>query len=158
MTVNSIDTSLLAGKVLVSFTANTTKNNSVAFTMSTLTPGKRYFVNVGGTLANTKYADIDGVIRFNRSIWPAGAFTVVEDVVATPQPGPVSGDLNGDRVVDENDVDIVRQHMGNKTTPPYPNYDFNQDGIVDVLDMEYITGKIPLSIIDRVLAFLNSLF
>jgi hypothetical protein len=60
--------------------------------------------------------------------------------------------------VDENDVDIVRQHMGNKTTPPYPNYDFNQDGIVDVLDMEYVTGKIPLSLVDRVLAFLNSLF
>jgi hypothetical protein len=126
--------------------------------MSTLTPGKRYLVNVGGSLVNTTYADNDGVIRFNRSIWPADVFTVVEDVVATPQPGQVSGDLNGDRVVDENDVDIVRQHMGNKTTPPYPNYDFNQDGIVDVLDMEYVTGKLPLSIIDRVLAFLNSLF
>jgi hypothetical protein len=158
VTVNSFNTALPPGSVLASFTANTTNNNIVAFTMSTLTPGKRYLVNVGGTLANTTYADNDGVIRFSHSDWPADVFTVVGDVVATPPPGQVSGDLNGDRVVDENDVDIVRQHMGNKTYPPYPNYDSNQDGIVDMYDMRFVTGKIPLSLVDQVLAFLNSLF
>jgi hypothetical protein len=53
--------------------------------------------------------------------------------------------LNGDRIVDEKDVDIVLRHMGNVTFPPFPNYDFNQDGIVDMLDLQFITGKIPPS-------------
>jgi hypothetical protein len=157
VTVNSFDTTLSAGKVIASFKANTTNGNTVAFTMSTLKRDTRYLVKVDGNTSETM-ADSAGVIRFSHSSWPADVFTVVEDVVATPPPGPVRGDLNGDRVVDENDVDIVRQHMGNKTYPPYPNYDSNQDGIVDMYDMRFVTGKIPLSLVDLVLAFLNSLF
>jgi len=48
VTMNSFNTTLPAGQVLVNFTANTTNGNTVAFTMSTLKPGKRYLVNVSG--------------------------------------------------------------------------------------------------------------
>jgi hypothetical protein len=173
VTVNSFNTALPPGSVLASFTANTTNTNTVDFTMSTLTPGKRYLVNVSGALVNTTYADIDGVIRFTRSNWPSGVFTVVEDASYVPTPLPtasptptvsptpiqaqVSGDLNGDWNVDEKDVEIVNQHMGNVTSYPYPNYDVNQDGIVDVLDMQFVTDKIPLSLVDQVYNFLRSL-
>jgi hypothetical protein len=79
VTVNSFDTSLSAGKVLANFTADTTNGNSVAFTMSTLTPGKRYFVKVGGATVDSPIADATGMIQFSYSNWPAGVFTVVED-------------------------------------------------------------------------------
>jgi hypothetical protein len=79
VTVNSFDTSLSAGKVLANFTANTTNGNTVAFTLSTLTPGKRYMVNVSGKNVDNPVADNDGVIRFSHSDWPADVFTVVED-------------------------------------------------------------------------------
>ena len=61
----------------------------------------------------------------------------------------VSGDLNGDGVVDEKDVVIVNQHMGNLTWPPFPNYDINQDGIVDIYDMTFITGKMRQKIVPK---------
>jgi hypothetical protein len=94
------------------------------------------------------------MIRFSHSDWPADVFTVVEDASApipnptptvSPTPPPVSGimgDLNGDGVVDEKDVVIVDQHMGNVTLPPYPNYDVNQNGIVDTLDIELVLNQI----------------
>jgi hypothetical protein len=50
--------------------------------MSTLTPGKRYFVKVGGTTVYSPIADYAGVIQFSHSNWPAGVFTVVEDASA----------------------------------------------------------------------------
>jgi hypothetical protein len=157
VTLTSFNTALPAGSVLASFTANTTKNNPVAFTMSTLTPGKRYFVKVGDTKVETPVADTTGMIQFSHSSWPADVFTVVEDASTTP-PGSSISDLNNDGVVDEKDMDIVLLHWRNETSPQYPNYEINKDGIVDVLDMEYVTRKIPLSLVDRVLAFLNSLF
>jgi hypothetical protein len=79
VTMNSFDTTLSAGKVLASFKANTTNKNNVAFTMSTLTPGKRYFVKVGGKTVDTPVADYTGMIQFSHSDWPADVFTVVED-------------------------------------------------------------------------------
>jgi hypothetical protein len=128
VTVNSFNTALPPGSVLASFTADTKDNNSVAFTMSTLTPGKRYFVNVGGSLVNTTYADNDGVIRFNRSIWPAGVFTVVEDASTTP-PGSSISDLNND---------------------------INKDGIVDTLDIELVSNHIQPGIIKKVYNYFKS--
>lgn len=47
--------------------------------------------------------------------------------------------------------------MGNATFPPFPNYDFNQDGIVDIYDMQFVTGKIPPSLIEQVVNYLKSL-
>jgi hypothetical protein len=89
---------------------------------------------------------------------PAPTPTASPTVSPTPTPGPVSGDLNGDGVVDEKDVMIVNQHMGNVTSSPYPNYDINQDGIVDILDMQFVTDKIPMSLVDKVYNFLKSFF
>jgi hypothetical protein len=52
-------------------------------------------VNVGGTLANTTYADSDGVIRFSCSSWPAGVFTVVEDATYVPTESSFRGNAIG---------------------------------------------------------------
>jgi len=94
MTMNSFNTSRPAGQVLVSFTANTTDGNIVTFNISTLTPGKRYMVNVSGVTVDNPIADTEGKIGFNYSSWPAGVFTVVEDTsyvpitAPTPTPAP----------------------------------------------------------------------
>jgi hypothetical protein len=79
VTLTSFNTALPSGSVLASFTADTSNTNTVAFTMSTLTPGKRYFVKVGDTTVDIPIADSTGVIRFSHSSWPADVFTVVED-------------------------------------------------------------------------------
>ena len=123
----------------------------MAFTMSTLKPGKRYLVNVSGVNVDNPIADSTGMIQISYSTWPA-VFTVVEDVSTptptpspsptvspTPQPGtPVSGDLNGDGVVNETDLNIVDINIGKTTSIPYPNYDANANGIVDIFDMRLV--------------------
>jgi hypothetical protein len=123
--------------------------------MSTLTPGKRYFVNVGGTLANTTYADTTGMIQFSHSDWPADVFTVVEDASTTP-PGSSISDLNNDGVVDEKDMDIVLLHWRNETSPQYPNYDIKKDEIVDTLDLELVSNQIQPGIIEKVYNYFKS--
>jgi len=64
VTINSFNTSRPAGLVLVNFTANTTNGNSVAFNISTLTPGKRYLVNVSGVTIYKPTADSERRIGF----------------------------------------------------------------------------------------------
>lgn len=105
-------------------------------------------------------ADASGFITFNYTkVITSGSSHTFEWVAFTPIiPGhEVSGDLNGDGVVDEKDVVIVNQHMGNLTRPPFPNYDVNQDGILDIYDMQFVTDKIPLSLAEQVYNYLKSL-
>jgi hypothetical protein len=116
---------------------------------------------VDGVFYANSTADASGSISFNYTGFSgSGSTHTFEWVAFTPIiPGPeVSGDLNGDGVVDEKDVVIVNQHMGNLTWPPFPNYDINQDGIVDIYDMTFVTGKVPPSLIEPVYNFLKSLF
>jgi hypothetical protein len=63
--------------------------------MSTLTPGKRYFVNVSGVNVDKPVADPSGMIRFSYSIWPAGVFTVVEDASYVPTESSTRGNATG---------------------------------------------------------------
>ena len=63
--------------------------------MSTLTPGKRYLVNVSGFNVYSPIADNDGVIRFSHSDWPAGVFTVVEDASYVPTESSTRGNAIG---------------------------------------------------------------
>lgn len=78
VTVNSFNTSLPAGKVLVNFTTNTTNGNSVHLTISTLTPGRNYRIKKGSSNFINITADGSGTIAFDHSQWPSGAFTVQE--------------------------------------------------------------------------------
>ncbi|MDO8725093.1 MAG: dockerin type I domain-containing protein [Candidatus Methanoperedens sp.] len=80
VTVNSFNTSLPAGQVLVNFTANTTNGNNVHFTISTLTPGRNYTIKKGSSNFMDVIADGSGTIAFDNSVWPSGAFTVRESV------------------------------------------------------------------------------
>lgn len=111
---------------------------------------------MGGVKADSPTADFAGIIQFSYSTWPV-VFTVVKNV-SYPPSSSVSGDLNGDDVVDEKEFLIVYQHMGNVSSYPYPNYDVNKDKIVDVLDMRFVTGKISVSLIEQVHNFLKSLY
>jgi len=62
--------------VLVNFTANTTNNNNVNFTISTLIPYANYTIKRDGTVYRTVQADSSGTIMFNNSQWPNRTFTV----------------------------------------------------------------------------------
>jgi len=115
---------------------------------------------VDGVFFANSTADASGFISLNhtKSITSGSSHTFEWTAFTPITPGDeVSGDLNGDGVVDEKDVVIVNQHMGNLTWPPFPNYDVNQDGIVDIYDMQFVTGKIPPSLIEQVVNFLKSL-
>jgi len=81
MTANIFNTSRPAGQVLVSFTASAANGNSAAFNISTLTPGKRYLVNVSGVMVDNPVADAEGKIQFSYSQWPAGMFTVTKNSI-----------------------------------------------------------------------------
>ena len=41
--------------------------------------------------------------------------------------------------MDTNDLSIVSAHMDEIMTLPYPNYDGNTDGIVDILDLTLVS-------------------
>ena len=75
VTVNTFDTSS-AGPVLVDFTASTTNNNNVVFTISDLVPANNYIIKKGGINFATRQADYTGKIEFNNSIWSTGSFTL----------------------------------------------------------------------------------
>ncbi|MDP3103050.1 MAG: carboxypeptidase-like regulatory domain-containing protein [Candidatus Methanoperedens sp.] len=81
VTVNSFNTSLPAGKVLVNFTANTTDGNNVNFTISTLVPNANYTIRRDGALYNISRADSTGMIIFNNSLWSYNRTFTVEQVI-----------------------------------------------------------------------------
>jgi len=100
---------------------------------------------VDGVFFANKTADASGFITFNYTkVIKSGSSHTFEWVAFTPiTPGDeVSGDLNGDGVIDEKDVVIVNQHMGNLTWPQFPNYDVNTNGIVDIYDVTRVSVKV----------------
>ena len=65
-------------------------------------------------------------------------YTLVEDVPAT-----VTGDVNGDSVVDIKDLNIiVNIVLGQQPREQYPNADINADNLVDILDINQIINLI----------------
>ena len=102
-------------------------------------------------------ANESGFVSFNYTSFISSGSSHTFKWLSNTSSSAIEGDLNDDGVVDEKDVDIVRQHMWTLTSSPYPNYDVNQDGIVDILDMQFVMGKIPDNLIDQVAAFLKSL-
>jgi hypothetical protein len=57
----------------------------------------------------------------------------------------LSGDLNGDGVVDCKDIAIVKASFGKRTGDPGfdPRADVNNDGIVDVRDLSIVSQQLP---------------
>ncbi len=47
-------------------------------------------------------------------------------------------DMNNDRVIDINDLNIIKEHFGERTSYPYPIYDVNKDGKVNVADLRIV--------------------
>ena len=60
-------------------------------------------------------------------------------VVVMPYIPPIEGDVNGDGVVDMQDLDIIAQNF-NTSPPADERADINKDGIVDIYDL-VIVGK-----------------
>ncbi|MCX9076261.1 MAG: carboxypeptidase regulatory-like domain-containing protein [Candidatus Methanoperedens sp.] len=89
--MNSFNTSLPAGQVLVNITASSTNGNNVNFTVSTLSPGRNYIIKKGGSSFATKEADSSGRIEFSNSEWSEGTFTIQEG--SSPE-GSISGRLS----------------------------------------------------------------
>jgi hypothetical protein len=52
------------------------------------------------------------------------------------------GDLNNDGKVNSNDLIIIGLKFAEKTKYPYPSYDFDMNGIVNVLDAIKIANMI----------------
>jgi Carbohydrate binding domain/Bacterial Ig-like domain (group 2)/Dockerin type I domain len=52
------------------------------------------------------------------------------------------GDLNNDGIVDINDLWILFGHFNESKLAPFPDYDMNADGNVDILDVVSVTNKI----------------
>ncbi len=40
------------------------------------------------------------------------------------------------------DMFLVAEHIGEVTSAPYPGYDINEDGIVDILDIVLVSNKL----------------
>ena len=77
-------------------------------------------------------ADATGKIAFNNSVWNLSSrFTVMESATGGPDDNFTIGDLV-----------IVKEHFGENTSAPYPKYDPNKDGIVDIMDIVYVATKI----------------
>ena len=56
------------------------------------------------------------------------------------EPAPLPGDVNNDRQVDTQDLEVVASRLGQ---PGYGNRaDVNEDGVVDIADLVWITSKI----------------
>lgn len=77
-----------------------------------------------------------------------GNYTIPE-YVSVPYPGvegaventppPVSGDFNGDRVVDVLDLSMFASYWG-QTNPGNTLVDMNQDGVVDIIDLSILAS------------------
>jgi hypothetical protein len=88
--------------------------------MSTLKPYFYYLIKKDGVNLSIQQADDTGKIAFSNSVWNSPSrFTVMEDASGGPDSNFTIGDLV-----------IVMQHFGEKTSAPYPKYDYNKDGIV----------------------------
>lgn len=59
------------------------------------------------------------------------------------------GDVNGDGVIDQKDLDLVRAAFGSKPGDPNynPAYDLNHDGVIDVRDIAKVSGNYGKSIV-----------
>ena len=57
----------------------------------------------------------------------------------------ISGDVNGDGVVNCVDLDVVKASFGKKLGQPgfNPNADVNGDGVVNVLDLSIVARQVP---------------
>ncbi len=51
-------------------------------------------------------------------------------------------DMNGDNRIDINDLNIIKEHFGERTSYPYPIYDVNKDGKVNVADLRMVAAHL----------------
>jgi hypothetical protein len=51
-------------------------------------------------------------------------------------------DVDGNGVINEADLDIIRSNFGRITYAPYPSYDVTGYGVVDVYDITAVSTKI----------------
>jgi hypothetical protein len=103
--------------------------------MSTLKPNYNYLIKKDGVNLSIQQADTTGKIAFNNSIWNSPSkFTVIESAPAS----------DGNVTFTNGDLVIVKEHFGENTSAPYPKYDPNKDGIVDIMDIVYVATKIMM--------------
>jgi len=97
--------------------------------MSTLKPYYNYLIKKDGVNLSIQQADDTGKIAFSNYVWNLSSrFTVMED--------------GGNVTFTIGDLVILMQHFGEKTSVPYPKYDYNKDGVVDIMDVVYVSAKI----------------
>lgn len=63
-------------------------------------------------------------------------------VLVVTIPGKMNADLNDDGNVTKLDLDIIKNNFGKVTSMPYPKYDVNADGIVNVKDATLVSNQI----------------
>ena len=105
-------------------------------------------VRIGNTREGARafLGRIDEVRVFNRALtdeviqaeMQSGLAEAVEDVAV--EEVALRFDLNGDGVVDEKDLDILVEILGQAAAPP--KADVNQDGAVNILDVVYVARYI----------------
>jgi hypothetical protein len=92
---------------------------------------------------------IDDVAIWNRvltpaeiaSLWNNGTGTSLGELL-DPNTAPVPGDVNGDRVVDSVDFDIIRNHFLLSATTREEG-DLNRDGLVEFADFRIWKNNVP---------------
>lgn len=78
------------------------------------------------------------------------AYLVIKTVVAKTPPSDAFrklGDINGDGIIDQKDMDILTSLYGTTSTSPNwnPRADLNGDGKVDILDASILAGHFGLT-------------
>ena len=102
--------------------------------MSTLKPNSNYLIKKDGVNLSIQQANATGKIAFSNSVWNSPLrFTIIENAPGGP---------DGNVTFTIGDLEIIRQYFGEKTFVPYPKYDPNKDGIVDIMDIVYVATKI----------------
>ncbi len=51
-------------------------------------------------------------------------------------------DVNGDKNIDVLDINLIGQHINEKTGSAYPAFDVNGDGVIDIHDVRLVSGEI----------------
>jgi hypothetical protein len=94
----------------------------------------------GKTFELTHHYMEDGIYTVNVTVSDEDEIMGVDTLTVTVDPPPaIPGDLDGDGIVDRNDVNIIKTHR-NQPASVCPECDIDEDGTITVLDARALVG------------------